>query len=256
MSLKDLMLKKAYSSDTDDILHDFYISALKEAVEYDRLAGFFSSTSLAIAAKGIIGLIKNDGRMRLIISPKIDKKDLEAIKEAHSNPEKYIEEKMLKELEKLEDEFIRDHVFALAWMVANRKLDIKVAIAYDDKGNLLSYEDIQQYGIFHQKVGILKDREGNIITFSGSINETAAAWLGNIEEFKVFRSWEPAEKEYLREDISKFERYWKNESKKVQTIDIPYALKRKFIEIAPRSIDEINLEKWYKKPSRKKNRAI
>ena len=122
MSLRDPPLKKAYSSDKNDILHDFYIPVLREAIEYNRLAGFFSSTSLAIAAKGIIGLVKNGGRMRLIVSPRLDKKDLEAIREARSNPEKYIEKKMLKELENLENEFIRDHVFALAWMVANQKL--------------------------------------------------------------------------------------------------------------------------------------
>ena len=31
-----------------DILHDFYIPALKRAVRYDRVAGYFRSTSLAV----------------------------------------------------------------------------------------------------------------------------------------------------------------------------------------------------------------
>ena len=45
-------------------------------------------------------------------------------------------------------------------------------------------------GLFHQKIGILKDDEGNIISFSGSNNETYSGWTSNIEEFKVFRQVE------------------------------------------------------------------
>ena len=58
MSYKNIKLQKTYSSDDDDILNDFYIPILKESNEYCRLAGFFSSTSLAVASRGILGLIK------------------------------------------------------------------------------------------------------------------------------------------------------------------------------------------------------
>ena len=47
MDLRSISLKKAYSSDFDDIVHDSYTSALKQSSEYCRLTGFFSSTSLA-----------------------------------------------------------------------------------------------------------------------------------------------------------------------------------------------------------------
>ena len=89
--------------------------------------------------------------MRLIISPNLDKRDLEIIIDSHKIPEKYIEEKMLQELDKLENKFTRDHVYALGWMIANKKLEIKVAVACDNNGKLLSYEDIQQSSLFHQK---------------------------------------------------------------------------------------------------------
>ena len=246
MSLKSISLNKAYSSDSDDILYDFYIPSLKESIEYDRLAGFFSSKSLAIAARGILGLIEKGGTMRLIISPKLDKRDLEIIIDSHKKPEKYIEEKMLQELESLEDKFTRDHVYALGWMIANKKLEIKVAVACDNNGKLLSYEDIQQSSLFHQKVGILKDSEGNILTFSGSINETAAGWLGNIEEFKVFRNWEALEDDYVRIDILRFNRFWNNCSPKIKIIDMPHAIKEKLIKIAPVDIKQININSLYK----------
>jgi len=251
MNFKEIELKKAYSSDFDDILFDFYIPVLEASVEYKRLAGFFSSTTLAIAARGISGLIKNGGFFRLIVSPNLSKEDLEVIINSHEKPEKYIEKKMLDELETLENEFVRDHVYALGWLLANKKLEIKVAIAYNNEGNPLSYESLQKNGLFHQKVGILRDSEGNIITFSGSINETVAGWLGNIEEFKVFRSWEPSEEDYIDADISKFERFWNNQSQKIKILDVPQAVKNKLISLAPREIGNIDLAKWTKR-SRKR----
>ena len=82
----------------------------------------------------------------------------------------------------MENEFVRDHVRALAWMVANQKLKIKIAIVVDSKGLPLQYNTALQKGIFHQKVGILEDSKGNKISFSGSDNETAFGWKNNIEE--------------------------------------------------------------------------
>lgn len=251
MSFRDLCLKRAYSSDFDDILHDFYIPTLASAIEYRRLAGFFSSTSLAIAAIGILGLINNGGTMKLIVSPKLDKRDTDVIMRSHEEPEQYLARSMMQELEYLPDEFVRDHVFALGWMIANKKLEIKVAIAVSEMGTPLSYEEVEQSGLFHQKVGILRDTQSDLITFSGSINETAAGWLENIEEFKVFRSWEVFEKEYVDADVAKFNRFWSNQAKRMQVLDAPQAIKSKLIEIAPVDIGRIKLEKWYKAKGRR-----
>jgi len=250
MSLQSLHLRKAYSSDTDDILRDFYIPALRESVSYDRLAGFFCSTSLAIAARGILGLIGNSGFLRLVVSPRLTRRDLATIMQTQQAEREYIEQKMLEELEILENDFVRDHVFALGWMIANGRLKIRVAIPLDSQGHPLSCEDTEQSALFHQKVGILKDSEGNAVTFSGSVNETASAWLDNIEEFKVFRNWEPFEREYANADVAKFERFWNNQSRRVTVMDIPTAVKRKLMAIAPADIANVDLKKWYGTPRR------
>ena len=68
-SFTELKINKAYSTDTNDILNEFYLPILENSKEYLRLAGFFSSTSLAIAAKGIFGLVMNNGSM--LASPHI-----------------------------------------------------------------------------------------------------------------------------------------------------------------------------------------
>ena len=51
MGFKKLNLKSSYDSDEDDILNEFYIPVLSNAVVYKRLAGFFTSTALALAAR-------------------------------------------------------------------------------------------------------------------------------------------------------------------------------------------------------------
>lgn len=244
MGLRSVTFKKAYSSDSESILEDFYIPALAASVRYSRLAGFFSSTSLAIAARGVLGLIRNGGTLRLVVSPRLTEEDLDTIIDSYERRGEHIERAMLAELAELEDEFVRDHVGAFGWMIANRRLDIKVAIAHDSSGRPLSCGDIERSGLFHQKVGILTDSEGNIVTFSGSVNETAAGWLENIEEFKVFRSWEPSEAEYVQADISKFDRFWGDRSQRVEVMDVPRAVEERLIEIAPTNIEMLELDRW------------
>lgn len=247
MGLTELGLKRFYDSDSDDILRDFYIPALSESVIYKRLTGFFSSTCLAVAAKGIIRLISNGGRMSLISSAKFRREDIEAIVEAYESPERIIERAMLEELGNLENQFVKDHVRALGWMIAKGKLEIKIAIVYDKKGNPLDERTVDERGIFHQKVGILEDLEGNQVSFSGSDNESASGWQGNIEEFKVFRSWVEPEKEYFFADLSKFEKFWQGHAKRTRVVDIPRAIEEKLVEIAPESLEELDLDRWIKK---------
>ena len=241
MGLKDLNLKLSYDSDCDDILNDFYIPVLSNSIEYKRSVGFFSSKSLAVAAEGISNFIKNGGSMQLICGTKLKEKDLDIIGKAHENPGKIIEDFLLEELENIEEGFVKDHVKALGWMVANGKLDIKLALILDDEGRPLG----EFKGILHQKIGILKDEENNIISFSGSNNETAAGWVNNIEEFKVFRSFKEYENEYQKSDLKKFNDLWNGKSNRIKTIDIPSAIKRKLIKIAPEHIGDLDLNKEF-----------
>lgn len=257
MNLRTVPIKKYYSSDEDNILNDFYIPVLEKAVIYKRLTGFFSSTSLALAAKGIKGLIENGGNMKIITSPKLEKEDVKTILDSRINPEKYIERKLLSLLSSLEcnnEQFILDHLYILGWMIANKKLQIKIAIIFKDKlrKDVLDYSEVLQMGIFHQKIGILEDLEGNIITFSGSVNETAYGWKNNIEEFKVFRSWQNSEIDYIQADIKKFNNYWNNLSSYIHVINIPDAVEKKLIDLAPNRIQSINLKRWYFGEKKKK----
>jgi len=239
LSFKDLVLKQNYESGIDNLVNNFYNPVLQEANQYDRIAGFFSSSSLAIAAKGIAGLIKNNGKMRIIASPKLSHNDIETIENVNRNPQKYLEKILIKGFKNIENDIFKNHILALGWLLANNLLEIKIAMIIKDGDLCLNRVEIERTALFHQKVGILKDVEGNIISFSGSINETSAAWLKNVEEFKVFKSWISGQNEYCQNDQTKFQEFWENKRKNVRTFELPEAVKNKLLEKIPSDKKEI-----------------
>ena len=177
MSFKNLNLKDQYDSDIDNLVDEFYLPVLSEAISYYRRSGFFSSSSLAVAAQGIGELIRKDGTMKLICNVNLSKQDHDSLKQAIDDPQRFLEESSIgDDLDNIEDEIELDHVEALGWMLAKGFLEIKIAFPKSNKGT------------YHPKVGVFYDGE-NYISFSGSENESFSGMLNNIEEFKVFESW-------------------------------------------------------------------
>ena len=228
-SLKGLALKASYDSDEDNILEDFYVPVLSSATKYDRLAGYFSSSILGTAAQGMARFIQNGGRMRLVTCVHISEQDLRAINDGSTNPEEVLSRAILSKLD-VKDQLEQDHVAALAGMVARGDLEIKFAVPYsEDHG----FAQIDGNSIYHQKIGVLYNGADNMISFSGSINETGKAWGGNIEEFKVFCRWKPGQDAYCDSDAKKFEKFWHNRSKNTKVFDLPSAVRDRLIAIAP-----------------------
>jgi len=56
-----------YEGDGNEIADDFYVPVLKRSAHYQRLSGFFSADSLVVVAAGVAGLIRNGGRMKLVV---------------------------------------------------------------------------------------------------------------------------------------------------------------------------------------------
>ncbi len=182
----NLKLKVSYDSGIDDILWDFYIPVLSHANQYDRISGFFNSSVLAVAAEGMAEFIENGGKMRLITCPRLSPADIKMIEKSVTDLDSILTEQFITEYSEIEDQFKKDHVRAMGWLLAQERLDLRIAVV-TNKGRICSQEEIERSGIMHQKVGILYDRAGNIISFSGSNNESFSGWTdNNIEEFKVF----------------------------------------------------------------------
>lgn len=246
MSFKNLNIKACYESGTDDIIEDFYNPVLSNSISYDRIAGFFSSSSLAIAARGLYGFIKNNGKMRLVTSPILNSEDVSIIDKCINNPEALTEYDLKFQLDNIENEFVKNHVKALGWMLQKHLLEMKLAIVIGKNYSPSTVEELRTDGLFHQKVGILKDSEGNEISFSGSINESASAWVNNDEEFKVFNNWTYT-KEYFDKDKNRFGEIWSGSRKNIRVFELPEAIKHHIIEYSNNfNIENISINNYRK----------
>jgi hypothetical protein len=239
VTLNDLNIAQAYDTGNreDQVVRDFYIPVLQEAISYKRLTGYFSSQVLALAARGIAGLINNGGKMQLITSPVVSEKDFEALTSSTpSDIQKFVDAQFTKaigDMNNLASTIAYDHVRALGWMLREGFLEIRVLVPKDINSGS---------GIFHSKVGIIEDKEGNKVSFSGSVNETAMGWSQNIEEFKVFKSWESGSTFWVNHDEALFEKYWACSSDEgFEAIPLPQDSTDKLISIAPEEIEELNL---------------
>lgn len=223
----ELHIKSCYESGVDNIVEDFYELVLSCSKTYDRIAGFFSSSSLALAARGMGEFILNGGKMRLICSPVLSKQDACVISDVIDKGKDFSNEISL-DLDSITDSFERDHIKALGWMISRGLLEIKLAILTDEYGNVEYGEDVLKNGLFHQKIGLLTDSDGNSLSFSGSVNESASAWGKNDEEFKVFKAWAGAD-EYYNSDRQRFDDFWLSKRNNVKIFPLPQALKEKII---------------------------
>lgn len=253
MSFKSLDIKSSYESGIGDIVQDFYEPVLSEAILYDRISGFFTSTSLAVAARGMYKFIKNGGIIRLITSPILSNEDAKIIENLVNKKEDIKSIDLGLDLSSLEDALISDHVKAFGWLLANGKIDIRLAILTDEEKKPITKDKILSAGLFHQKIGILSDAEGNHISFSGSINETASAWTRNDEEFKVFKGWEESAP-YYEEDRDRFYQIWEGRRRNVIMVDLPKAVKNELIEFSKDfDIESISAKKYIERKRKQKS---
>jgi DNA phosphorothioation system restriction enzyme len=226
VSLKALKLRNQYRSDRHHLLQDFYIPCLSQAVIYDRAVGFFSSTSLALAAQGLSYFIRANGRMRLVASPLLSEVDIAAIEQGLKQRDAAITDSVLRELEPEFEQVVSNHLACLAWLLSQGFLEIKLAV----------HPDIHHQGIYHEKLGIFSDSEDNQVVFSGSANESANALKNNFECIDVFRSWRTGDDERIIEKREDFQRLWDNQTPNLEVLEFPEAARRSLLKRCPANL--------------------
>lgn len=235
MSLLDVNLKKEYRSPRDNIVTDFYIPLLKEASLYKRSVGFFSSSSLMEISYGIAKLVNNNGKILLIASPNLSQEDIEAINKGYELRESIIERALLRYITEPQNYFEEERLNLLATLIAQEKLDIKIAFSLKN----------DKLGLYHEKLGLLYDNENNIIAFSGSMNETENAFTNNYEIVDVFTSWEDNDRVAIKEKA--FDQLWYNNDTSAMVYDFPKIVKEKIMSFKKENVDwEIDKKEFIK----------
>jgi superfamily II DNA or RNA helicase len=225
VSLKDIPLKGVYRTATDSLVRDFYIPFLGQSLQYDRAVGYFSSSMLIEAAFGLSGLIRNGGRMRLVIGHPLSEEDFASVQ--HGQTLQRIQDQLLRDLlHVLESAGSERNVHSLellSWLVATESLEIRYAF--------------KKTGMYHEKIGIMTDSEGNKLVFHGSANESASALLPtrNFESLAVYPSWnESIFDSYGKPFVDGFESLWRGDTKYVISVPVPSAV---YEELAKYRID-------------------
>lgn len=226
MSLRDVELKSEYRSKIDNIVQDFYIPLLKDAKKYQRAVGFFSSTSLIEISKGISAMAEAGGHIQIVASPYLSDEDIAAIKKGYEDREKIIEGALIASLSNDHaDYYSAERLNFLANLIADRVLDIRIAYLEEDSS----------IGMYHEKMGIISDDDGNKVAFSGSMNESSTAMLVNYETIDIFRNWgDQSEQDRVALKQNAFYSIWNNTEPNIKVLEFP-------------RVTEVLIEKYRKK---------
>lgn len=222
-SLVYLNILEEYRSDKDHLIQDFYLPCLEQSVLYRRAVGYFSSSSIVAVAKGLTGLIRVGGSMQLVASPYLTPEDVQAILTGLQEREKVISQAIFWELEQEFNSIARDRLACLAWLMSQGFLEIKLAIP----------SDLRKNGIYHEKLGLFTDKDGNTVAFTGSANESYTALQDNFECIDVFCSWKEKEKVRTLRKIQHFEKLWDNQTQNIEIIDFPEAATKSLLKFRP-----------------------
>ena len=106
----------------------------------------------------------------------------------------------------LEDQHMSEPARVLAALVATEVIELKIAVLHPLSGATTTR-------IFHDKLGILRDRRGSIVIFKGSMNETwsGLAADGNLESVDVACSWLGGrDRQRTMEESAYFHELWTN----------------------------------------------
>ncbi len=236
MGVRDLPIGIRYRSEEHNFPRDFLVPVLKECVTYKRAAGFFSSTSLVELSVGLFEMAKHGGNIQLITSPKLSDEDIEAVRFGYKTREEAMLKALALSITEPLDEFEEERLNLVATLIANGILELKLAFMEED-----TYRNM-----YHEKIAVFQDRDGNRISYTGSANASANAYCDNFESLFVFCDWKDAtHKQYVDVTESDFDRMWENETEKIQVIPFPKVILKKLERFKKDSVDYETDEKQF-----------
>lgn len=222
MSFRNLDIKISYISyGESSIAPAFLVPALKETKLYQRSVGFFSSRVLETIIDGIVALARNGGRIQLIASPRLSEADVAAINEGYRKKEDVLDESFSRDFLDAIEGLNDNHLKLLASLIAQSILDIKIVVT-------------KSTGIYHDKLGILEDFEGNTIVFYGSSNSSLSGYKENYEKIRVVKSWEGNNASSIDDEKAEFASLWNGTNPFVDVYSYKQSAQKRIIEVIER----------------------
>lgn len=175
----DWSIDRDYKTGTENEPLQFYLDGLANSSEFHLLLGYFSSAAINLLSVGFATFISKGGKIRMVINHLLSEKDKEAIEKGQSNDNlnKVFDLADVVSLEKILDEYDRHFFECLAYLIAEKRIEIKVIKPKHSKG------------IAHYKSGVFSDGESSV-GYKASCNFTLFGLSENLEELEAFLSWE------------------------------------------------------------------
>jgi len=220
-TFRDLDLPRVIDTADTDFISEFYTPLLSRAVRYDRGVGFFSSSWIESAARGMADLAENGGVARWITSPILGEDDWEAIQQGmEAQTDEVLKRRLEEQISDLRYDLEYHTRNTIAWMIADGLLEIRFAVP---KGDLS--------GDFHDKFGVMEDSEGNTVAFHGSQNDSETA-LSNYEAYTVDCDWlSDRDAEGVQHQQKRFNRLWEGSLENIDIYSIPEAAENEIAKL-------------------------
>lgn len=219
--LRSLEIESRYRSDSRLVVQEFYIPLLTRATSYRRAVGYFTGRSMALLAEGIDCIATKGGRIEIVASPHLETDDVEEIQRGYDR-RKVIERALLREISLEIDDHLLDGLSVVGSLIARGQLDIKLAFI----------DDSQSIGIYHEKFGVVRDDNGDIVAFTGSSNETIGGLVNNFESIEVYRGWLPGDGARALRLEADFNLLWENRTPKLSVTSFPDVAVERMVEVA------------------------
>ncbi len=220
LGLRSLTLSDRYRSDEEDVVATFYVPAFTVASSYSRAVGYFTSTSMALYARGIQTFAERGGTMRLIASPHLTEDDVTDIERGYDLRE-VIQRATMRELESEGRETVLDGLGIVGRLIAEGRLDIKLAFV----------EQSGRIGIYHEKIGVFRDNLGDLVAFTGSSNETFGGLMANFESVEVYRGWVAGDGTRALRLEADFQKLWSNQTPHLSVERFPDVARDRLIKL-------------------------
>lgn len=204
--------------------------ALSQSCIYQRASGYFASSIFNLFKKETLEFAKSGGVINLMCSPVMSNEDLHQISLGYET-KKLLKKKIIKDVSDIIENIDFDHQSSfLATLIHHDILNIK--LIFNENG----------LGIFHDKSGYFKDKNHNIVSFSGSANESSNAFsgAGNFERISVYTSWEKEDRKRSESTKMYVDNLWDGKIKGLGVFNFPELAKEYLAKFTKDNLEDLD----------------
>lgn len=167
-----------FSSRRKRLYDSFLCDRLKNAESYDRIAGYFQSSLLGLAANEL----KAIKRVRIVCNTDVNPADVHAVRQALGPRREELEKSLLRMVWNQGD---FPHVVDVYGEKAKERLRVLQELVKPDLATGRQFEirivPDCEFGFLHGKAGVIRYTGGAATSFMGSANDSQRAWSQNYE---------------------------------------------------------------------------